>query len=300
MNKCISFFILPILLLSCGRSDSPDIPPSLSLQVSKRVANTENWAARDPLLNDVPTKLRADGSADNGDGLLWAGILCSADQAKFASSCQYVADSQGSDGRMWRSPTRVDKEDKNTFSRDMAMGLLLAVQATGDVVMLQRWVDYVTENELACPVADDNRCQMTTNIWSLAKIAAPEVDLGGHILLTPKQLLIVLYGAASTSDGGFPLHLIAQQLILLKRAGEGNALIWRKTAELLHDREPSNALFAYLAGKSERASVLIMEQLPTDRPIGASQWSFERVGTQQAWKHSMGWEYIWLHALMSK
>lgn len=285
-----------------GGGSRTSASPSQVELARERVEQAESWAARDQW--GAPTKVLASGKPDTGDALLWAGILCSSgafgrpgspsDPVKFAASCEQVEDSQGPDGRMWRHPSRVGRDTVNSFSRDMAMGLLLAVQATGDVDMLQRWVDYVIENGGACPDATDNRCEMSTNIWSLAKIAAPSVDLHGKAVLTAKQVLVVLYAATREGEAGYPLHLIAQQLVLLKRAGESGALLWRQTAQVLYEREPTNALFAHLAGRDDVAVQLVLQQLPTSRPAGASQWSFEREGSSEAWRQSMGWEYIWL------
>jgi len=292
-----------------GENERTPAPASSLERAAERVALAEGgWAAVDQW--GAPTKLLPSGKPDTGDALLWAGILCSSgafgrpgspsDPVKFIASCEQVEDSQSPDGRMWRHPSRVGRDTVNSFSRDMAMGLLLAVQATGDVDMLQRWVDYVVENDGACPDATDNRCQMTTTIWSLARIVAPSVDLHGKKALAPKQVLAVLYAAAVGGESGYPLHLIAQQLILLKRAGESGAILWEETAKTLYNREPSNALFAHLAGRNDVAVELLLQQLPTDRPAGASQWSFEREGSSEAWLQSMGWEYVWLFSEVTR
>lgn len=265
----------------------------------------EKWAAREPSGDGrgAAVKSLPNGKPDTGDALLWSGILCSLDSVKFIANCESVEDSQGPDGRMWRHPSRVGKDQVNSFSRDMAMGLLLYAQVTKDVTSLQNWVDYVVAEGQACPDAVDNRCSMSTVIWSLAKIAAPSVDLHGKKVLAPKQVLAILYAAAVGGESGYPLHLIAQQLILLKRAGEGNALLWEETAKALYKRDPSNALFAYLAGRPDSATLLMLEQMPTSRPAGgslATEWSFEREGSQRAWERSMGWEYVWLFQLMKE
>jgi hypothetical protein len=182
----------------------------------------------------------------------------------------------------------------------MALGLLLYTQVTNDVTSLQKWVDYVVENGQACPDATDNRCDMSVIIWSLAKLVAPDVDLHGRQVLSPKQVLAVLYSAATAGEDGYPLHLIAQQLVLLKRAGEGNALLWQETAKALYKRDSGNPLFAYLAGRPDSATLLMIDQIPETGPAGPTQWSFERPSSSRAWKQSMGWEFIWLHELMKK
>lgn len=293
----ILYFLLVLLIaLSCGRGSSTSVPPALEQQLTERVQEVEQWAARES--SGAAVKSLSNGQPDTGDALLWSGILCSVDPDKFSANCDSVEDSQSPDGRMWRHPERVGRDVQNSFSRDMAMGLLLYTQVTQDVTLLQRWVDYVITEGQACPDAVDNRCSMSTVIWSLAKIAAPSVNLHGKKVLAPKQVLAVLYAAAVGGETGYPLHLIAQQLVLLKRAGEGNALLWEETAKALYQRDPSNALFAYLAGRPDSATLLMLEQMPRERPGGASQWSFEREGSQQAWKRSMGWEYVWLHLLM--
>jgi hypothetical protein len=60
--------------------------------------------------------------------LSWAGYSCFAatlaqDTVTSSKRCGEVKNSQGANGRWWRGPGRVNIEVKDSFSRDMSLGL---------------------------------------------------------------------------------------------------------------------------------------------------------------------------------
>lgn len=312
--RLILQLVLLVLLLSCGRRDhaeQPAPPATRDLLVSRvAVASASGpTCSYGTVSGAVPMKLKA-GRCDDGDGLLWSGILCSVDTERFASSCGYVRAAVGQDGRVWRAPSRpsADVQWTNSFSRDMAVGLLLYVQRTRDVTSLHKWASFVREHEgRMCGVGDhpldfatDTRCDSGPTIRGLARLVDPDLDWGHLPYLNAKTILLQLVASARTAPAGYPLHLIAQQLILLARAGESGSALWKDTAASLHNREQGNPLFALLAGDENKAVELALAQLPSIRPANPSQWSFERATSQEAWKESMLWEFVWLADLMDE
>src|SRR5262245_41908479 len=53
--------------------------------------------------------------------MLWAGLLCAAGER---AQCDAIRASQTTDGRLWRSPSRVNVQTQNSSSRDMLLGFL--------------------------------------------------------------------------------------------------------------------------------------------------------------------------------
>ena len=304
MSKQQSLYTLGLLILillswlllnGCGRSGSAPAGPSTLAQLDVKLEQVRSWA---PVCSatGAPTKRPASIDCDDGDGLLWAGLSCFAGTSEAA--CQYVRASQGADGRMWRSPQLVDKDNKNSFSRDMALGFLSYVARTGDTGSLDRWIAYINANSgKMCPDGTDNRCDPLLNVKALIKAIHRGADISA---VSPQVILTGLTVSAATADTGFPLHLIAVELILLKELGFSGHSTYKVTADSLHSRQSRNPLFAYLAGHNDTAVELMLEQIPSARPDSPSEWSFEREQAGEAWRKSMGWEFLFLRKLLGE
>jgi hypothetical protein len=302
MRKFVPLFV-PLLFLACGRGDDqPASPDSLARLNDKLSAATKFAPTCD--YPGVGKAIPMKAGCDDGDGMLWSGALCFSNPKKFAASCAYVRESVDDEGRAWRAPNRPRKPSDftNSFSRDMAMGLLLYSHATKDYETLRRWATFVRDNNgKMCGIntgfedyASDSRCDSQSAIRGLAKLVDPSLDWGNLPYLSAKAILLQINASARTAPPGYPLHLIGQQLMLLRELGEKNAPLWRDTAAILSRREPLNPLFAHLTGDNVRSVNLSLEQVPQSKPAKQNQWSFERSGAEQAWKASMIWEFVWL------
>ena len=303
--------LVPILILlgACGRGDD-NTPASVdtSKKFNEKISSALSFA---PVCTyDEVGKAPMKSGCDDGDGLLWSGALCFTNSTRFASSCAYVKLSVDAEGRAWRAPNRPrsGRDYTNSFSRDMAMGLILYARATKDYETLRRWAAFVRQHDgKMCGIstrfedfASDSRCDSQSAIRGLAKLVDPTIDWGNLPYLNAKSILVQINSSARTAPQGYPLHLIGQQLALLRDLGEKNAVLWRDTAVILHKREPLNPFFAHLAGDDEAALSLSIEQIPSQKPARQHQWSFERTGIEQAWRSSMVWEFVWLGELIKK
>ncbi|NBO38908.1 hypothetical protein EBU99_10035, partial [bacterium] len=100
-----------------------------------------------------------------GDAVLFNGLLCLAGDEL---SCEAVRRSQGSDGRMWRAEFRLARDAVNSFSRDMAVGVLAYLVATRDTDLAKRWMVWIEQNDYRlCRESTDNRCDFTPGFWTL-------------------------------------------------------------------------------------------------------------------------------------
>ena len=76
---------------------------------------------------------------DDGDMTLFNGLLCLAGES---AGCDAVRNSQGADGRWWRSPRRINWEAPIydvSFSPDQALGVFGYIIGTRDAAAFERW-----------------------------------------------------------------------------------------------------------------------------------------------------------------
>jgi hypothetical protein len=114
---------------------------------------------------------------------------------------------------------------------------------------------------------------------------------------------ISAWGGAYFNSEDFPLHLNGTQIYILQKLGHSTDPLIIEAAEQLNTREPKNAFFAFLTGKKSgpgSASELLgncpkIGEPRTDR----TQWAWERPDGQEAWKHSMYWDCIFVANLLS-
>lgn len=251
---------------------------------------------------------------NDGDSLLWAGLLCSVGET---SQCDAIKASQSSDGRLWRSPSRVNNANiteyvadgsSNSFSRDMLLGFLHYLVSTKDVAAGNALVNYLGNNgDKLCNDATDNRCDLTTpqfsEAWGTMKYiweymgATPtakmqEWTVGNDTILKSESVFAI--------DNGFTLHLVAVDLYLRQRLGIFNSTLQNASGVILA-RQSDNPFYEYITnGKTARAAQLVLQDCPTEKPALANQWSWQRDTAEAAWKNSMGWECIFMISLLTK
>jgi hypothetical protein len=233
-------------------------------------------------------------NCDIGDAALFNGLLClSGDEL----SCEAVRRSQGSDGRMWRAEFRVASDAVNSFSRDMAMGVLAYLLATRDTELATRWMTWIESNgNRLCRESSDNRCNFTPGFWSLFR------EVWAHLGLPLNQQMrsaivsdtVMALLQSQFSPPGFELHLAAVNL-LVRRSMDQKSTTLDSLAQALAARQPENPFFGYLRdGASGHVVRQALQWCPKTQPPTRVEWSFERNQQDKPWERSMGWECIML------
>lgn len=236
-----------------------------------------------------------------GDAALFNGLMCfSGDEL----ACEAVRRSQGSDGRMWRSELRVAGDAVNSFSRDMALGVLAYLVATRDSGLGQRWMAWIERNDRRlCRESSDNRCVITPGLWSLFRDVWAHLGLPQTLSMGQGQLLdspFVTLMQAQFAPLGFEVHLTAVSLLLRHKMGQRSETLASLAAALV-TRQPSNPFFVYLnEGPSHSTVRLTRAWCPASAPTYKQEWSFERNSGESPWLRSMGWECVMLINLIER
>lgn len=110
---------------------------------------------------------------------------------------------------------------------------------------------------------------------------------------------------AEFNDSGFPQHLVAVNILALRRMGRGNSML-DDAARRLADKQPENAFFLFLSeGKTQKVLDKIIEHCPkTAQAAGdsiKSEWIWERAYDATKWhtKASM-WDCLFMANLWLK
>lgn len=233
-------------------------------------------------------------NCDVGDATLFNGLLClSGDEL----SCEAVRRSQGSDGRIWRAEFRVAAEAVDSFSRDMAMGVLAYLVATKDVELARRWMLWIENNNWRlCRESSDNRCDFTPGFWLLFgdvwRYLGLPLNQNMRSAFLDDSVLALLQ--SQFAPAGFELHLASVNLLVRRSMGQQSATL-DSLAQALALRQGQNPFFAYLA-RGARSNVLrrTIEWCPSSAPRLRTEWSFERNQQDKPWERSMGWECVML------
>lgn len=313
-KKTVIFLSLVIFLFQIGGIYASDLSNDLKEKLEEHIKSWKDYA---PLCEGYPSK----EDCDDGDMTLFSGLLCI---AGVEDGCNMVRDSQGSNGRWWRSPRRVDGKysTKNiTFSRDMSLGVMLYLVAEKDSDRAKAWLNWIKENR-ACMLDNpssygdpclayaplyrlckgdegDFRCQITPNIWGLMTRVWTYLDLplddemkGNEISDFEWQTL------EATFSEGYQLHLKGVSA-LLYQVIERNNKITEKLTDTIIRKQPDNPFFMYLSNGSTKEVVdRLLEVCPTTKPDKMKQWSWERDTSSAAWKQRMGWDCIFMARLV--
>jgi len=296
--------------------------PAASIGAQDRAVLTvrrEFWRSYGALCTDAggfPSK----DHCDDGDMTLFNGLLCASGESK---GCDAVARSQGGDGRWWRSPARVggNRGQKNSFSRDMTMGVLLYLAQTRDVDAALDWLGWIETNR-ACAIEnpftdgcflrgphrvcrddEDYRCTITPAVWAAMYHVwrhlelAPTTEMEFHAAYVDP----LADPLASITPAGYQSHLVGVsaylEQVLSRTNGPGAEL-----AERLADDQPRNPFFVYLRDGgtlSVAQQVLALCPHPRDGLSAVKhQWSWERDQDSEAWKESMGWDCVFMANLL--
>lgn len=300
-----------VLQWSCGKQG-----PSTAIRSSEPTQwIIEFWYDIAKTCEGYPSK----ENCDDGDMNLFNGLLCAAGEDL---SCEAVAAGQGSDGRWWRSPRRVDGqvEQNRTFSRDMALGSLLYLATKQDVDRAQKWLEWIEDNRpcvLRNPVTggctlrgnwrlcrDENNssCDISPALWGQF------FRVWQHLGLEPSSIMkknkasesLIAVEQAKRQKLGYSLHLSGVSAFL-KGLLDQDGAIRRELAAVLHSRQPLNPFFRWLhEGSTSEVESMVLDRCPTREKLPGRyyQWAWERRDDSLASEDSMVWECIFMGKLL--
>jgi hypothetical protein len=198
---------------------------------------------------------------------------------------------------MWRAEFRVAGDAVNSFSRDMAMGVLAYLIATRDKELGKRWLEWIENNgNRLCRESSDNRCEFSPGFWSLFRDVWNYLDLPLSNAMTNSILddAVVTLLQAQIAPEGYQLHLAGVNLFLRRSLGQKNPAL-DALAQSLLARQKMNPFFAYLAeGPTANVIEKTLAWCPAAPPPQRTEWSFERDELERPWERSMGWECVFL------
>lgn len=198
------------------------------------------------------------------------------------------------DGQLWRSPSHTGTN--NTASRDQFLGFM-AGQLSGQ----NKWLDvkrYIKDNGVICKDDTDGRCHITPVVWGLISHVHSflgydrDATMLFNELVYPKTLLAQSVGVPT----GYQLNLVVNAAWIAYKTGNETRSTYL-AAKNAYLRQPNNPWFCVVhKGPDEECARLALSIWP-DEPAAKDQWSIERDTVGEAWKTSMGWEWLFLAAL---
>ncbi|NBW82712.1 hypothetical protein EBR21_13250 [bacterium] len=198
---------------------------------------------------------------------------------------------------MWRAPTRVEADSINSFSRDMAVGVLAYLVATRDVELAQRWMNWIEKNDFRlCAQSTDNRCDFTPGFWMLFRDVWEFLGLRTHEKMTASVVedSVMALLQAQFAPPGFEMHLAGVNALIRQSMGQKSQTL-ASLSQMLATRQTRNPFFSYLSLGANREVVRkTIDWCPVEQPSARTEWSFERDEIQDSRNRSMGWECVML------
>lgn len=316
----IAIASIAFLLLSTGAMCETLIIPKDRFEWWK--ANAPTCKAPDGYI--FPSKM-VGGDCDDGDINLFAGLLCASGDP---IGCETVRRAQeSSSGRWFRSPRRAltnNLGNKNSFSPDMALGSQLYIAKSKDKESLKKWLSWL-DNARPCWIGDGDGCvrglflRFCTDdtekgctvrpgdagiLGATSKyfnVAAPSVDVQRLLEQSSTNVLDLVWASSQLNEPGYSQHLTAVEIFLLRQLGYTDAKL-QAAAIALSQKQPKNPFFLYLAeGTTQKVVDLTLSLCPSPSsglPAELSQWSWEREDKENAGKHSMLWDCIFMARLI--
>lgn len=267
----------------------------------------DNWNQWAPMCEGYPSK----EFCDDGDSTLFSGLLCS---ANVEIGCEGVRQAQSSDGRFWRSPRRINQPEPNSFSRDMAMGVLLYLVSTKDKGAAEAWLSWIHDNRICvvdlgsrcalflyklCTDDTDGRCVITPGLWAIMNRVWTylELDLHNEMLGWLETGESVYASEAQSTPAGYQLHLKGVSNYIYQMLGLDLDFVISARQTLL-DKQGDNLFFRWLSGEDYDLEARLLRICPSIEPARKYQWAWERDTQEQAWLESSGWDCIFLGNLI--
>ena len=291
-------------LVGCGSLMKDKPKPKSSNQITEEQkqqlremrSDVYQWARE--CSEGIACGTKSNGVAEDGDSMLWAGILCLSGEQ---SQCTAAKASVGSDGSLHRNPDQDRTE--NSFSRDMFLGFLAYLAKTGDNVTGDLAYDYIIDNgNKLCTDADNNRCNVfhdqynaAWNLWYEIRAFhnQPQQNSTERGKNYGGELLVSLQSIFATE--GYPRHLVAVELYVHQEVNDWS-ILFQNAANQLVNFQPNNPFFEYVAnGPTRRAAQLALDKCPREQPQPSSNdWAWQRDESEQAWLKAKGWDCIFM------
>lgn len=278
-------------------------------------------------------------SCKQGDLAIFTGLGClaatlSGDSETIADRCSDVRLSQGSDGRWWRGPTRVDnfELDKNAFSRDQAKGVLAYLVARGTKLnedksernfvqdSAQNWIDWMDNvgKGQMCLKATSNLCTILSSephavLDELGIFPKPFSNTFNKSrtfkhLFSLQPVFWSLPAETALTPKGYQLHLKAST-VLIRRAlakaskrSKAEKEILNATAKLLYQMDSRNLYFEFLHKQKVSKDFVrrVFSQCPVelDTEDRYFDWQWQRDMADKPWRHTNGHDCIFMMNLM--
>ena len=321
--------LLTIIALAMGVSDTAHAESELSRRVAIWEAAAFKCGVGD---QSFPSKPRdtSEQPCDDGDMTLFNGLLCAAGDER---GCRAVAASQDPVTGLWHRSPRIRQLGKNDqgnadFSPDMALGVQLYLVRTRDVERAAKWLKWIDDNTPCsiknpftggcwvrllpkfcshpdCVIRPQDYAALSATVSYLQQKAGlkdlPDGPLRGNLGTFSSYAEVAEYAAAHVNDQGFPQHLVATTILLL-RGITGDSWYLRDASREMVKKNPGNAFFSYLAeGPTDRVRQEILDRCTADpsslrRPL--RQWQWERANEDKAWEQSCLWDCIFITKLV--
>ena len=315
MGTCGRSWLL--VLLAAAETASASLPETLS-------ARRDFWKRRAFYCNNEFPAKRLEGrplECDDGDMTLFNGLLCA---SGIAEGCRGVADARGADGRWFRSPLRRRRPWLNgvaSFSRDMAMGVMLYLVESRDVDAARSWMGWIRSNSACllrnplggaclfrggriCP-EDHDSCRLSPHLWYLLGLVWQELGLPRDDRMRDELALAshrVFVDEVRLTPPGYALHLQAVKGLLLEKLGK-HLTQRRALLQVLMDKQPDNLFFRRLFfGPVPSLYGDLLDQCPAPGRFSGDlrQWAWERDTRSRAWRRSMLWDCLFLLGMMNR
>lgn len=314
------YFLATLAALARGVASSiatsPIEPPmgSLSNDTRQDLLHTRSHILEWTLLVDGVMSQDACDTPERAscDETFWNGIFCSNPNTDIALSniaCSAIWRAQSPDGMLWRSPWEARAQNSSNpdfFSRDQGLATLASLTFTRNVSIFNSWLHYISDHDgFMCPKHWD--CTLVTPFFcTFDKVAValnttrpdPKLmipRLGEGACAYDHDYVLI---SCDVNEQGSALHLASLDVYIRRMIGDWSSTL-AKAASRLHERDPENVFFEWLAvGASDSLARRLISQVPVWNTSSARsnrrQWSFVREDSEMAYKNSMGWEFVFM------
>lgn len=233
--------------------------------------------------------------SSQGDCVLFNALLT---YAGVPEAVGYVPACIALDGRPVRSPDLLrEPSERDGFSKDMLLSVLLWTLVTRDPAPLDRLIGYINRTGCLCEKASDRRCTMTPQMTYLTNQVAKAVGCDSRLKSDwmPGWLFFSLEAvSALVTPLGYQCHLLSVKSLIVRLLGKESQLV----PDILARRDSGNPWFLYLAGDKDRAALTLLSM--NVQPGRGHQWAWERDSAEKAWHDSMGWDVLFLTNLLKE